>query len=136
MGTLALGYFNRVCSRATVSGGSWLAALPSSNVRTPERAAVARSSTDATADTKLQLLQHLGFATQRGGVVHHDVVFARQSLVDCFLELVSRQGVNKGRAGDHANIDFFGSQRGQAKSQTGSANQTGQGAGNECHGVP
>lgn len=53
MGTLALGYFNRVCSRATVSGGSWLAALPSSNVRTPERAAVARSSTDATTDTKL-----------------------------------------------------------------------------------
>jgi len=55
MGNLALGYFNRVRSGVTITGGSWRAALPASNVASPERAAVARSTTAATADTKLNI---------------------------------------------------------------------------------
>jgi len=55
MGNLAIGYFNRVRSGVTITGGSWRAALPASNVASPERAAVARSTTAATADTKLNI---------------------------------------------------------------------------------
>ena len=53
MSNLAIGYFNRIRAGAVVSGGSWRAAFPSSNIVSPERAAVARSTTAATADTKL-----------------------------------------------------------------------------------
>lgn len=52
---MALGYFNRCGLAATVTGGDWLAALPAQNVTTPERAAVARSTTAASADTKLNI---------------------------------------------------------------------------------
>lgn len=40
---------------ATLSGGSWLSGLPLNNLKTTELAAKARSTTDATADTKIQI---------------------------------------------------------------------------------
>lgn len=55
MGNLAIGYFNRARTGATVTGGSWRAAFPSSNVLSPERAAPARSTTAGTSDTKLNI---------------------------------------------------------------------------------
>lgn len=52
--TIGLAWVNRAIG-ATASGGSWLSALPVGNVANRELAKVARSSTDATADTKIRL---------------------------------------------------------------------------------
>lgn len=56
MGNLALAYFNRVRPGvATVTGGSWLAAFPASNVADVDRSKPARSTTAGTSDTKLNI---------------------------------------------------------------------------------
>lgn len=47
-----LGWPNRI-GESTLSGGSWLAGLPRANVADPRITKVARSSTDAIADTKI-----------------------------------------------------------------------------------
>lgn len=47
--------FPNCTDAATLSGGSWLAALPLSNLKNRIIGKVARSSTDATADTKLDI---------------------------------------------------------------------------------
>ena len=54
MANLGLAYPNRAIG-ATVTGGSWSSLLPAANAATRELARVARSSTAAHADTKLQL---------------------------------------------------------------------------------
>lgn len=53
MANMALGFRNRATSGVTVSGGSWLAALPAANVLTSERAMVARSSDALTTSTRI-----------------------------------------------------------------------------------
>lgn len=66
MGNLALAYFNRVRPGvATVTGGSWIAAFPSSNVADVDRSKPARSTTAGTSDTKLNI--DLGAAYALGG---------------------------------------------------------------------
>lgn len=52
MGKMMLGWRNRMTDTASVSGGSWLAGLPLTNLLDKERAAVARSSNALTTSTQ------------------------------------------------------------------------------------
>lgn len=55
MANIGLFFPNRCQPAVTVSGGSWLAALPAANVCDPSLAKVARSTDDATASTKIRV---------------------------------------------------------------------------------
>lgn len=81
MGNLALGYFNRIRVGAVVSGGSWRAAFPSSNIVSPERAAVARSTTAGTADTKLLVDYGAAYTTRVVAFDAHNLSSSAQWLV-------------------------------------------------------
>ncbi len=50
---IKIGYDNTLLDAATLAGGSWEAGLPLANLKTDELAAVARSTDDANASTKL-----------------------------------------------------------------------------------
>lgn len=58
---------------ATVTGGSWLAALPVTNVQTASLAAVARSTTDALADTILNVDYGAASAVSVVALVRHNM---------------------------------------------------------------
>lgn len=55
MGTIGLGFRNRAVAGVTVSGGSWVASLPASNVLTTDRAEVARSTDATTGSTQFDI---------------------------------------------------------------------------------
>lgn len=73
MGNLALCWPNRVDASATVTGGDWLTALPVTNVATRPIQQVARSSTDASTDTVINI--DLGVARSLRGfsLVNHNL---------------------------------------------------------------
>lgn len=55
MSNIAIGFRNRAVSGVTVSGGSWAATLPASNVLTPDRAEVAQSADATTGSTQFDI---------------------------------------------------------------------------------
>lgn len=75
---IGLFYPNRCVQGLTVSGGSWLAALPASNVLKSALAEVARSSSASTSDTKIQIDLGSARSLRAFAVVNHNLSASAQ----------------------------------------------------------
>jgi hypothetical protein len=73
MANIGLFFPNRCTPSVTVSGGSWLAALPAANVCDPMLAKVARSTDDATASTKIRLDLGAARTLRAFAIVNHNL---------------------------------------------------------------
>lgn len=98
MANLGLSYPNRAID-AAVTGGSWLAALPASNVANRELAKVARSTNATTGSTKLQLDLGAARTLRAFAIVNHNLSAAATWL----LKLGTSSGASDVHSGSAVN---------------------------------